>query len=83
MLACIEAPALSDRRLVHCGNRLLLWTDALVRVPKVVARQDGKIIDERLSVAGVARTSIPGTVQHPRPRQLSRRPVTLSLDNVT
>ncbi|MFD9669367.1 pyridine nucleotide-disulfide oxidoreductase, partial [Rhodococcus sp. NPDC059968] len=25
-------------------NRLLLWTDTLVRIPKIVVRQDGKVI---------------------------------------
>ncbi|MBX8686787.1 FAD-binding protein [Mycobacterium sp. 20091114027_K0903767] len=28
-------------------NRLLLWTDTLVRIPKVVARQDGKMIGRK------------------------------------
>jgi hypothetical protein len=28
-------------------GRLLLWTDALVRVPKVVARQDGRVIGRK------------------------------------
>ncbi|WP_066902473.1 NAD(P)/FAD-dependent oxidoreductase [Mycolicibacterium houstonense] len=28
-------------------HRLLLWTDALVRIPKVVARQDGKVIGRK------------------------------------
>ncbi len=28
-------------------NRLLLWTDTLVRIPKVVARQDGKVIGRK------------------------------------
>ncbi|MFC9553529.1 NAD(P)/FAD-dependent oxidoreductase [Rhodococcus sp. NPDC056960] len=28
-------------------NRLLLWTDTLVRIPKIVVRQDGKIIARR------------------------------------
>lgn len=28
-------------------GRLLLWTDALVRVPKVVARQDGRVIGQK------------------------------------
>lgn len=28
-------------------NRLLLWTDTLVRIPKVVARQDGKTIGRK------------------------------------
>lgn len=28
-------------------NRLLLWTDELVRIPKVVARQDGRVIGRR------------------------------------
>ncbi|MDH6196313.1 thioredoxin reductase [Mycobacterium frederiksbergense] len=28
-------------------NRLLLWTDHLVRIPKVVARQDGKVIGRK------------------------------------
>jgi NADPH-dependent 2,4-dienoyl-CoA reductase/sulfur reductase-like enzyme len=29
-------------------GRLLLWTDALVRVPKVVARQDGRVIGQKM-----------------------------------
>lgn len=28
-------------------NRLLLWTDTLVRIPKVVARQDGRVVGAR------------------------------------
>jgi thioredoxin reductase len=28
-------------------NRLLLWTDTLVRVPKVVVRQDGRVVGRR------------------------------------
>lgn len=28
-------------------HRLLLWTDALVRIPKVVARQDGKVVGRK------------------------------------
>ncbi|OMC31009.1 pyridine nucleotide-disulfide oxidoreductase [Mycobacterium sp. GA-1841] len=28
-------------------HRLLLWTDALVRIPKVVARQDGRVIGRK------------------------------------
>ncbi|MGV0804508.1 NAD(P)/FAD-dependent oxidoreductase [Mycolicibacterium setense] len=29
-------------------HRLLLWTDSLVRIPKVVARQDGKVIGRKV-----------------------------------
>lgn len=29
-------------------HRLLLWTDTLVRIPKVVARQDGKVIGRKV-----------------------------------
>lgn len=29
-------------------HRLLLWTDTLVRIPKVVARQDGKVIGRKI-----------------------------------
>lgn len=28
-------------------NRLLLWTDTLIRVPRVVARQDGRVVGRR------------------------------------
>jgi len=65
-------------------DRLLLWTDVLVRVPKVVARQDGKVIGRKV----LPWPASPGRVFRVPSGILDAvdaagGPVTLSLDNAS
>jgi len=47
-------------------HRLLLWTDTLVRVPTVVAAQNGKIIGRKtLPWPRFDRAGVSGAVKHP------------------